>query len=431
MPSLPTIHVHAPGRTSRHEAAFTWVLGSVLELDWQWADDRHELESTEGILCLYGVDSDSEGVGFHAEGLLAEVGQLRSAPPLVEGPQGDPFAAVFWMGSRMEEWLPDAPRDEHGRFDPRDSAPEQLGWIGRPVCEQWAFGVGERLLGDLWPAHKARLQARYHVVPTLDVDSAFAFRGKGVWRTCGAGCRDILTGQWSRAGRRFQAVMGMIPDPYDTYDAARAMHAARGLQAKWFFLLADFGTHDKGLPANSPALAGLMQRLDGVDAVEWHPGYAAATDPAAMQRECGAFARILGRSPKASRQHYLRMSTGTTRRALIDLGVQEDHTEGHAVRTGFRGGFSRSRPWYDLGSEQLTELQVCPFAAMDATYLRYLRMAPQEVADDVAQLAQSVREVGGTLRLLWHNESLAPEGQWVGWDDVYPAVLDAALHPRA
>ena len=81
----------------------------------------------------------------------------------------------------------------------------------------------------------------------------------------------------------------------------------------------------------------------------------------------------------------------------------------------------------DLEAEKLTTLKICPFAAMDATFLRHLNAPPNEVPEAVGQLADAVRSVGGTLRLLWHNESLAPEGQWSQWEGVYPAVLDAAL----
>jgi hypothetical protein len=133
----------------------------------------------------------------------------------------------------------------------------------------------------------------------------------------------------------------------------------------------------------------------------------------------------MGRPPLASRQHYLRMEPTESRRRLLALGIREDHTEGHAKFTGFRGGFARQRRWYDLEAEALTDLYIFPFAAMDATFLRHLKVRPEDVPGEVVRLADAARETGGTLRLLWHNESLASEGQWQGWGGVYPAVLNA------
>ena len=145
-----------------------------------------------------------------------------------------------------------------------------------------------------------------------------------------------------------------------------------------------------------------------------------------MTAEYAAYDRIMGRPPIASRQHYLRMVPSQTRRQLLALGVLEDHTEGHAVRTGWRGGFARPRRWYDLDREALTDLVLHPFAAMDATYLRYLLADAQDVPHRVADLATEARQWGAPLRLLWHNESLSGEGQWAGWQDVYTQSLSAA-----
>ena len=195
MSLTPTIRVFAPGRTARHEAAFTWVLSSALGLDWTWAEEGVD---QDGIHCHYGGGHQAKGMALPVDGLLSEVGQRRAEPPGVDGPDADLFAAVFWMASRMEEHLPGALRDDHGRFDPSGSIAERKGWLDVPICEHWAFRVGERLLGAHWPAHRENLLAKFEVVPTIDVDSAYAFRGKGGIRTTGALVRDFAQGRFSR-----------------------------------------------------------------------------------------------------------------------------------------------------------------------------------------------------------------------------------------
>ena len=430
IPGSPHIVVHAPGRTSRHEAAFHWVLTDVLGLTWSWSDVPPQGPEPEGHRVDLHYGQAGKGVEYPAEGLLSELGQWRRAPVAMaaDGPV-DPFAAVFWMGSRMEEAVKGAARDEHGRFDPRGSEPHNRGWLSRPICEHWAFAVGEKLFGEDWPRHRKALLAEYAVVPTLDVDSAYAFVGKGAFRTGGALVRDVAQGRLALVGERLKCLLGGARDPYDTYDAALRWHAERGLSAKWFFLLADFGLHDKGLPPNSRRLAALMHRLAAQpgNAVHLHPGYVAAHDERAMAAEQAQFTRIMGQPPSASRQHYLRGNPLELVPRLVKAGVREDHTEGHAVTTGFRGGFSRSRRAYDLASERLTPLEIHPFAGMDATWRKYLAIPPEEVPVEVEKLAEATRAVGGTLRLLWHNESLAPRGDWAHWGEVYPAALDAAL----
>lgn len=424
----PHVLVHSPRLTPRLEAALQWTWDAVLGLPWRHEPDLAAFVQSDAVWKLqYGGDSRVDGAFWmEPEGLLDEV-HLRQEPPASGQAGQDWLALIFWMGSRMEEWIEDAPRDVHGRFDPSASHPMQRGWLSVPICEQWAFELGAHVLGEVWPEHRDRLKAEYAVEPTLDVDSAFAFQGKGLWRTGGALSRDVMRGDWSVAGRRWRVCKGRAPDPYNTYAQANKWHREYGLEPKWFFLLARFGPHDKGLPANSTQLRKLMQDLESSlpGSVQWHPGYASATDRGALEREFQSFVDIMGQAPVASRQHYLRMEPGTTRRNLLKLGVKEDHTEGHAVCTGFRGGFTRPRQWYDLDAEGLTPLMLHPFAAMDATLNRYQKVHPSAVAEHVAKLAAGVRPFGGTLRLLWHNESLAPEGMWEGWGAVYPNVLQA------
>lgn len=433
---LPEVVVFAPGRMSRHEAAFSWVLEDALGLRWRWEDDRETYAAETGeIRCHYGTgDAALPGVSFFAEGLLSEMGALRSSPPSTEGHQVDWFAAVFWMGSRMEEFLAEATRDEHGRFDPVGSPSFDRGWLEKPICEEWAFRVGEMLLGDAWADHEQRLKAEFQVRPTVDIDSAFAYRGKGVWRTGGAAVRDLLQGQWGRCWSRMNASLLGGMDPYDTYSEAHDVHRRHELNSTWFFLLSRFGSHDKGLPPTSGALQKLMLGIkenEPAAEVAWHPGYAAATQPDVLQAEWDQFVRITGEPPQSARHHYLKMEPSASRRRLIALGIQRDHTEGHASRVGFRGGFSRPRKWYDLERETLTELEIHPFAAMDATFLRYMCMEAGDVPQHVARLARNVQAVGGTMRLLWHNESMAPVGQWKDWGGVYEACLIAAITGEA
>ena len=376
-----------PGRTTRHEAAFDWVLSVALGLDWRWEDDADAYRSCEGVKLHYGADPSLPGVGFAADGLLAQPGMVSAVPPVTEGADADLFSAVFWMASRMEEHLPDAPRDGHGRFDPTGSLPERKGWLDRPICEAWSWTIGERLLGEAWYAHRDRLRASIGGAH-LGCRQRLRLPREGPvpdWRSLAAGCgaRTMGTsrpplahrhGPGRRSLRHLCACRGIAPRPRAEHDVV--------------FLLAQFGPHDKGLPAGSPALAELMQELDRTEGhhVQWHPGYAAAGDAARMAAEHAAYDRIMGRPPTASRQHYLRMVPSETRRQLLALGVLEDHTEGHAVRTGWRGGFARPRRWYDLDREALTDLVLHPFAAMDATYLRYLLADAQDVPHRVADL---------------------------------------------
>jgi hypothetical protein len=62
---------------------------------------------------------------------------------------------------------------------------------------------------------------------------------------------------------------------------------------------------------------------------------------------------------------------------------------------------------------------------MDSTLRQYQKLDTLEAMQVVAQLKAEVRHTGGDFVSLWHNETVAEEGEWVGWR----AVWEEAIKP--
>ena len=65
---------------------------SVARLDWRWEDDADAYRSCEGVKPHYGADPSLPGVGFVADGLLAQPGMVSAVPPVTEGADADLFS---------------------------------------------------------------------------------------------------------------------------------------------------------------------------------------------------------------------------------------------------------------------------------------------------------------------------------------------------
>jgi hypothetical protein len=433
-----SVLVYAEKRTARLEYACEIALTEVLGTDFEVTEDADRYDQWSGPRINYSRQADRGGLQLKPEGLLEERG-IRMVPPptgslneeIVPFPDDsmlgfDALSAIFWMVARMEEYAPHEV-DRHGRFDPRDCTSWKMGWITRPVAERWAIALGQALEQSSSFTWKL---AQYKFVTTIDVDSAYAYRHKGLMRSLGGFVKDVMGRDWANAVSRARTLIGLEEDPFDTYDRFSAIHRQHGAEVVWFFLLADYGMNDKGVPHRSPALQRLIRSLADHDTIGLHPGYQShgAVEKRGhsekLDREIERLRKISRRDVIRTRQHFLLLHFPDSYRRLIERGVQHDHTMGHAQIVGFRSGMSRSYRHFDVEKSCVTDLRIHPFAAMDATLNHYMGLSPAAAVAEVERLRDEVRATGGTLRILWHNESIADRWNWKGWSDVYAQLIE-------
>lgn len=427
----------------RHRYVAHVVFEVILGWDVHWALTREAWNSATGLKVQYGgefpceqqvawipaqgllegevdsdvVWSDAEGPGVPGQGRLP-FGVVNSKEHRIDA---DWWSWVFWMTTRMEEHVPVAGAlDPWGRFQARFSMAHAEGWLSRPEVEcrvlAWASALGAK------PERRA-----YQVIPTVDVDSAFAYLHRHTLRKWGAVAKDAVQGNWSRLAERRRVMRGLASDPFDTYAWLEELHQQHGRRARYFMLLADRNEHDRGLAWNHPGMKALVHRLSETADLGIHPGVAshrATESTAAMRTEKERLEILTGAPVTHARQHYLLQRYPTSWQRLVEIGIEHDHTMGYADCIGFRAGMSRSYRAYDVTTESILPLTIHPVAAMDATLKRYMGLTPDAAVEAVGKLADEVRKIDGDLTLLWHNETVSDRWDWTGWRTVYEQVLD-------
>jgi hypothetical protein len=293
------------------------------------------------------------------------------------------------------------------------------GWLLRPEVEvrirAWAASIG------ITPRPHS-----YSVQPTIDVDSAFAYRNRSPWRTAAATGKDVLFGRTARLAKRWRVLVRGEQDPYDTYEWLESVHAAHGLKARYFFLLADRGPYDRPVDWRQPGMRALVRRLAQSADMGIHPGVA-SHDSSNAERLKAEISRMEGLSNvpvQHARQHYLLQRIPSTWRRLEAAGIHHDHSLGYADHIGFRAGMSRPFRAFDATSNRMLNLTIHPVSAMDATLNRYMGLTPNQALDALEQLAREVKDVDGVLTLLWHNETVSECDEWKGWRTVYEQVFE-------
>ncbi|MCB9282463.1 MAG: polysaccharide deacetylase family protein [Lewinellaceae bacterium] len=337
--------------------------------------------------------------------------------PAPSGWHFDLFSMAFFLLSRYEEYLP-GQRDANGRFPASASLAVQKGFLEIPALDCWIARLANELSSG-FPELPVSISG-FSFQPTFDVDQAWAYLHKPLWRQIGGILKFILSREWSRFLQRLAVWIKKESDPFDTFSFILQQHPTPPL---FFFLLADPGPYDKNNPPDHPALQSLIRELATKAPLGIHPSYKSLEIPELVAKEKERLERITGSTIHKSRQHFLRLRLPETYRALMAAGIEEDYSMGYADAIGFRAGTAFPFRWYDLEMECATELLVHPFQAMDVTLRQYLGLSPEEAMTALSGLLEKVRQTGGPFCTVWHNSSFDEKGGWRGWTAVYRHLL--------
>ena len=426
------IRLWSPDVNHRLRFAAACVFTHVLEVGHTWVTAPEEAH-----LCYA---AKREGPGLHImPTALGQLGVVESDPapgpswhgwptlgPTEGGIGFDLLGAVVFLAARMEEYGRPK-RDQHGRFPAAESWMGRHGCLDRPLIDGWAQALATELSARF--ADLTFPTRTYNVLSTVDVDSAYAYRGKGFKRSLGGFWGDLKRGDAANRRLRWRVLRGKQPDPFDTYETILQEHARHSIPPLFFFLVADFDRpHDINLSHRRPALRALVLELADRAEVGAHPGYRAAESAERLALEIGRVADLKLGQVDHTRYHYLRGRFPEAFARLAHQGLRHDHTMGYADAFGFRTGSCTPLPFFDLKAEVLTPLMLHPTAFMDTTAVRYLHLDPEATIAAAVALAKEVRAVSGTLELLWHNEAWSNWKHWEGWSHVPEKVL-AAVGP--
>jgi hypothetical protein len=333
----------------------------------------------------------------------------------------DIFSATFFLLTRYEEyWRFES--DAMGRYLPNSSVLYQMDVLDRPIVEEWISAFQKVLLEKDNTLVFNTPSPKY--ISTIDVDSAFAYRHKGSYRTLGGVLKDLSRFDFKNLQKRLKTIILEAPDPYDTYQYLEEQHRKRKVRSIFFFLLADFGEFDKGLPHSSKGLRHLITKVSKTNEIGIHPGVASFKRYNTILKEKSRLESILGKQIKMSRQHYLMLKFRTTYRLLKSTGIEHDFTMGYAHKTGFRAGTCRPYMWFDLKKNATSNLMIHPFPAMDVTLKNYEELSIEDAKKKLSYYAEVIHRYNGEFITLWHNETVTNHESWQGWREVFEHGLD-------
>jgi hypothetical protein len=410
----------------------------MLGIDFSLISDIDQFRNDNGAKLSYTNNPVSEELFFSSRSLLFETGitDQNIAPFDLQGNKVffatgkasalsfDAFAASFYLVSRYEEYLPHI-RDEHDRFDTKDSLAFNHGFLNKPVVNTWVLWI-KSLLQKKYP-QLVFPEKKYEFVSTIDIDNAYAYREKGFTRSVGGYLKSVSNMDLAELGERTRVLLGMEKDPYDTYDFQLDIIKKYKLKSIYFFLLGDYGINDKNLPIESKRFQSLIKMLGDYAQIGIHPSYGSNKSRTQLKKEVDRLSNVLHRDITQSRQHFLKLTLPETYRNLIELDITDDYTMGFASQVGFRASICTPFNFYDLDRELETKLKIHPFAMMEGTLKYNMKIKSQDALAIIKPLIDEVKNVNGVFMSLWHNDTLNDKKIWAGWRQVYEEMVQYAV----
>ena len=329
----------------------------------------------------------------------------------------DLFAAIFYLVTRYEEYLPHQ-KDIYGRYAHENSVAFKEGFLELPLINIWLEDFKKLL------AHKfsdASLPVSgFEFIPTYDIDMAWSFRNKGFKRNFANISLLFLKAQFRKAVFRLRVIRGKAQDPFDAYEWMDELHRQFRLHPVYFFLVArQTGKYDKNIDVSNPEFQQLVRSIAAKYQLGLHPSWASGEVASLLTTEKNTLEQIAGQQIIASRQHFIRFDLPQAYRRLIALGITNDYSMGYGSINGFRASVATKFYWYDLKKEEKTNLHVHPFCFMDANSFYEQKLSPDQALQELKHYHDVTKGVNGTLITVWHNSFLGTDEEFKGWREMY------------
>lgn len=330
----------------------------------------------------------------------------------------DMLAASFYLVTRHEEYM-ESGFNKLGRYPAGKSILSKYNLLKKPVVNIWAKLLAEKLKEKypdlIFPENK------FEFISTIDIDNAWAYQHKGFWRTGGALAKSLLNGKIIEFKSRINVLTGSEKDPYNTYEYLDSVFKGNEDKVKFFFLLGDYRRYDKNTSPKNRYYKNLIRATKAKYDVGIHPSFSSSKKKGKkkVKAEKQRLEEITGNEIQISRQHFLRLQLPKTYRRLIKSGIEVDYTMGYSSQTGFRAGICTPYYFYDLKLEATTNLLIMPFQVMDGTLRHYLQLSPDDALQEINNIMQEVKNVGGTFVSVWHNETVNNKDLWKDYRQVF------------
>lgn len=366
--------------TSRIDYIFSHVFFQALNFPFRFTNDISTFVAHNGPKMSYGTKPLGNEFFIEAVPLLFEQGlqdvsiqvkKWKTHQCFFESSKDasfpfDVFAASFYLISRYEEYLPHV-KDEHGRFQSKQSLAQQYQFISTPLIDLWIEELRLALIKD-YPVLENKTNSSPEFMPLVEVVTPYKYLHKSVFRN---------TVQWLKAVFQLNlwemvehplVLMGIRKDPWDTFDTLISLFSKKSFSIKVFFLFSKESYVDRGISPLNTSFQILIKKVADYFSVSLLASHATASSAKQLGKERSNLSKLIHRPVDE-----LRYAGGVTTAMdsygnLLAQEIKSDFSLSYPNIIGYRASTAVPFYLYDLSNEIATNLKVFPVVANE----RYL-----------------------------------------------------------
>ncbi len=305
----------------------------------------------------------------------------------------DVFSAMFFHVTRYEEYLIQA-RDDLGRFKVLNAVLFKNNLVKTPLVDLHLLMLQEAIF-QCFPQFSTGVK-QYQYLPSMDIDIAFDYLGRDLKRNIGAALNDIYKLKLANLWKRILVNFGLAKDP------AFIFNKVLSTPILYFIHTGKYGAFDKSCGFNHPEYLNFIKNIPR-NSIAIHPSFQSYLAISIIKSEIEKLEKLSGKQITKSRQHFIKLILPESYQMLIQLGITDDYSMGWPNMSGYRAGTAMSYPFFDLTTNELTNLTIHPFMWMDTHYIFNNDLTLEDGLREFEEFKQHCKRIGVPFIPIFHN----------------------------
>ena len=342
--------------------------------------------------------------------------------------QIDILSMTFLMLSRYEEHIA-TKKDQHGRFEYKESIACNYGFNHIPVVDEYALLLKQEL--QTWIPEMVFGNVLPSIIPSHDIDEIYRYQS--FYKSCRTLVGDLV--RYKSLPLFINSLISYIKtlgskvnDPYlNSIGKLIKTSEKFGVYSIFYFMAAKASKFNDGyLPIDKNLTRYYDKITESNMFIGLHGGYETYNDKLVYGTEKAALEQAIHTKVNKNRQHFLRFDVNCTYKILEDSGITYDSSLCYAEAEGFRAGTSHPFNPYNFETNQTYKLVEHPLIVMDVTLTSYKNYTDSEALHSMKMLYDRVKAVGGEFHILWHNTYVDREPK--RFKNIYCSFLEHTLN---